>query len=159
VFDYQLGHGWSFRFCWERVAVGARKVAEVHDNLGRIGVSSVRAFPLNERQRAKQGAADIGDDGGAPRRDTVLGEQEDELREEGVDLLGGGEVREIASEGGAEVGFFAELGAEERVTEAEAGRRMNDSEAATPAGDGAMLATSGVIDRTGFNGGFRHDFL
>jgi len=158
--DYQCGFGWSFRFCWERVAVGARKVAEVHDNLGRIGVvGAAGAFPLNERQRAKQEAADIGDDGSAPGRDAVLREEENELGEEAVDLLGGGEVREIASEGGAEVGFFAELGAEEGVTEAEAGGRMNDSEAATPSGDGAMLATSGVIDRTGFTGGFRHDFL
>ena len=73
-------------------------------------------------------------------------------------MFGGGEVREVASEGGAEVGFFAEFGAEERVAEADSGGRMNDSEAATPAGGGLMLATSGVIDRTGFNGGFRHDF-
>ena len=45
------------------------------------------------------------------------------------------------------------------MAEAESGGWINDSEAATPAGDDAMLATSGVIDRTGFNGGFRRDFL
>jgi len=56
------------------MAIWARKIAEVHDKLGRIGVGAARALPLNERQRAKQKAANIGDDGSAPGRDAVLGE-------------------------------------------------------------------------------------
>jgi len=86
-----------------------------------MGVVAARALPLNERQGAKQEAADVSDNGSTPRRDTVLREKEKEFREEGVDLLGGGEVREVTGEGRAKVGFFAELGAKEGVTEAEAG--------------------------------------
>jgi len=43
------------------------------------------------------------------------------------------------------------------VAEAEAGRRLYDSEAAALSGGGAMLATSGVIDGAMFNGSFGHD--
>jgi len=51
---------------------------------------------LDERQRSKQEAAYVGNDRSAAGRDAVLREEEKELGKEGVDLLGGGKVREIA---------------------------------------------------------------
>lgn len=123
-----------------------------------MGVVAAGTLPLNKRERAEQEAANVSDDGSAARRDTILRKEEKKFREESVDLLGGSEVRKIAGERGAEVGFFAEFGAEKGVAEAEAGGCVNDSEATTLASGGAMLATSGVIDGARFNGNFGHDF-
>lgn len=53
---------------------------------------------------AEELAGDIGEDGGAAGGDFVLGEEEEQAREEVVNLGGGGEVVEVGGESGGDFG-------------------------------------------------------
>ena len=104
----------------------------------------VNGFLLNFECDGGEGAekqlADVGEDGGAPRGDAVLGEEEEEIGEELVDVRGGVESSELADEVGGEVGGIAFLLLKLGVTEAEAGSSVGDAEATAAIGGGAMLA-------------------
>jgi hypothetical protein len=97
-------------------------------------------------------AGDVGEDGGLACGDFSLGEEEKEAGEEGVDLLGVGEVVEVGGEGGGDVDWVGRrwedglgvLGAEGLAGEAD--------EAATHAVGEAVVATSRVVDGAGLSG-------
>jgi len=80
---------------------GARNI---HHNDGACGIRG--GFPvallLDARERAEKELADIGEDGGAPRRDAVLGQEQIELAKGMMDARGGAEVIGMAGERGGE---------------------------------------------------------
>ncbi len=78
-------------------------------------------FLFDGGEGAEKQAVDVGEDGGASRGDAVLGEQEEELGEDLVDVRGGQEADELAHQVGGEVGDLAFLLLEVGVTEAELG--------------------------------------
>ena len=76
-------------------AVGA---GHVEDDLGGLGI-----LLFGEGgEGAEELVGDVGEDGGSASGDFVLGEKEEEAREEIVDLSGGGEVVEVDGEGGGD---------------------------------------------------------
>ena len=100
---------------------------------------------------AEELVSDVGEDGGAASGDLVLGEEEQQAREEVVDLGGRGEVVEVGGEGG---GDFGGLGwgrsGSLRVLRAERLSAEAD-EAATHAVGEAKVAASRAIDGAGFS--------
>src|SRR6266436_8852339 len=79
------------------VAVGA---GHVKDDLRGLGV-----FLLGDGgEGAEELVGDVGEYGGAAGGDFVLREEEEQAREEIVDLGGGGEVVEVDGEGGGDFG-------------------------------------------------------
>jgi hypothetical protein len=139
----------------KRVAVGARKVAEV--DFGDFGfvVGKDAEFLHVDGEGAEEEIAGVGHDGGTARGDAVFGLEDEEFREEFVDRLGVGEFDGIACEDGAEVGDFGGLGWEWRVAEAEIGVRVGCGEAAASAVVEFVLTTgdgAGAIGVSGFAG-------
>jgi hypothetical protein len=76
----------------------------------------------------------------AARGDTVLDEEDGNLRKEGMDAGGGLESREQSEEGGREV-FVRGLELTAHMAETEAGGRIQDGETAAAADGGVMAAT------------------
>jgi hypothetical protein len=78
---------------------------------------------------AQQKVADVGDDRGAAGRDAILRSEDEEAREDVIDVVGGLKFGHLADESGAEVGelAFLELLA---MIGAEASARVGDREAA-----------------------------
>jgi hypothetical protein len=76
-------------------------------------------FLLQGRECAKELVGDVGQDGGAPGRDAVLREKEQEAGEEIVNRGSGGEFAETIGEAGGEVGGLAEIFGEFGVAETE----------------------------------------
>ena len=102
-------------------AVGARSV---EDNLG--------GFVLGLGNAAQQKVADVGDDGGAARRDAILRSEDEEAREDVIDVVGSIKFGHLADESGAEVGEFALLELPGMVG-AKAGARIGNWKAAAAA--------------------------
>jgi hypothetical protein len=100
---------------------------------------------------AEELVGDVGKDGGAPGEDFVLREEEEQTREEVVDLGGGGEVVEVGGEGGGDFGGvglsrssgLSVLGTERLAAEA--------GQATTHTVGKAMVAAGRVIDGAGFS--------
>src|ERR1700736_5050670 len=80
-------------------AVGARSV---EDNLG--------WFVLGLGNAAQQKVADVGDDGGAAGGDAILGGEDEEAREDVIDVVGSIKFGHLADEHRADVGEFAVCG-------------------------------------------------
>ena len=108
-------------------------------------------------ESAENEVASVGHDGSATRRDAIFGEKEKKVREELVDVMSALKLGEFASESGAEVAGVEEFGFLGRMAETEAGARIDDAEAATLAGIGAMLTTGRVVDDAGVRERFCHD--
>src|SRR5712692_3878188 len=126
------------------IAVGA---GHVEDDLGGLGV-----FLLGDGgEGAEELVGDVGEYGGAAGGDFVLGEEEEQAREEVVDLGCGGEVVEVGGEGG---GNFGRVGwgrsDSVRVLGAERLAAQADQAAAHAVGE-AMVAASRVVDGAGFS--------
>jgi hypothetical protein len=82
---------------------------EICSAVGAGGVEDdVDGFLFDGGDGAEELAGNVGEDGGAAGGDFVLGEKEEQAREEVVDLGGGGEVVEVGGEGG---GGFCGVGA------------------------------------------------
>src|SRR6266481_7083932 len=82
---------------------------------------------------AEELVGDVGEDGGAAGGDFVLGEEEEQAREEVVDLGGGGEVVEVGGESGGDFGGFRLILWQAAVGRAEMGIRGRGRETAAPA--------------------------
>ena len=96
-------------------------------------------------------AGDVGEDGGAARRDSVLGEEEIEGKQGGVDFLGREQVvvgRENLVEAVAVVAILLD----DVVGGAEAGVRVLRGQAAAASGGGAVVAADGIADGAGRGG-------
>ncbi|SRR6266849_926934 len=135
------GVGCVLRRSWVRqVTFGSGRVEDERSGLG--------VFLFGDCwEGAEELVGDIGEDGGAARGDFVLREEEEQARQEIVDLGGGGEVVEVGGEGGGDFGGVGwgrcsgrlrVLGAERLAAEAD--------QAATHAVGEAMVAASGVIE-------------
>jgi len=85
-----------------------------------------------------------------------LGEEEEQSREEVVDLGGGGEVVEVGGEGGGDFGGVVLICRERSVGRAEVGVDVGGVETAAPAIRKKMCAASGVVDEAGFSGLLGH---
>ncbi len=102
--------------------------------------------------RVKKLVGDVGQDGGAPRRDAASGDQSEETCEKLAEIDGGRELGELGEEVGGEVfrivvqlqgsGGFGH--AEMARTKAEV--RLRASEAATLPVGVAIQATSGIVE-------------
>src|SRR5260370_37165224 len=101
---------------------------------------------------AEELVGDVGECGGAAGGDFVLGEEEEQAREEVVDLGGGGEVVEVGGEGGGDFGGVGVVLGEARVGRTKMGVRVGCREAAAAAIGVEMDTTSGVVDEAGFRG-------
>jgi len=106
----------------------------IGDSGGGIGVDL--------RERAQEQAADVRENGGAARRDAVLGQEFVEVLERMVDTLGGLEALKIADEleaviGGLLLDLFGEM------LSAEAGVRVGNGKTAAAAGVRAIGAAGG----------------
>lgn len=148
-------------------AVGTREIPKK----GRFGgaVAGVRTeFLFDGGEGAEKQAGDIGDDGGAARGDAVLGEEDEELGEDLVDVGGGGKLAEIAGEVGGEVGRVGGWRPKVDVVFAEIGRGVREGEAAATAA-GVAVQTAGetlrraqckqVASGTGVSGFLSHGSL
>ena len=74
-------------------AGGAAGPREVEDDPGVV----FGALAIHDHDAAEKQAAGVGNDGGAAGRDAALGEQEDDLGEQVVDLLGSLELGGLAA--------------------------------------------------------------
>ena len=101
---------------------------------------------------AEELVGDVGEDGGASSGDFVLREEEEQAREEVVDLDGGGEVVEVGGEGGGDFSGTRLIGREGRVGWAEVGVDGGRVEAAAAAVGIEIDATSSVVDEAGVRG-------
>jgi len=126
------------------VALGAR---HVEDDLSGLGV-----FLFGDGgEGAEELVGDVGEDGGAAGGDFVLREEEEQAREEIVDLCGGGEVVEVGGEGGGDFGGLG-LGCGGRLRVPGTERLAAEAEqAATHAVGEAIVAASRVVDGAGFS--------
>src|SRR5229473_2176015 len=107
------------------IAVGA---GHVEDDLGGLGV-----FLLGDGgEGAEELVGDVGEDGGTAGGDFVLGEEEEQAREEIVDLGRGGEVVEVGGEGGGDFGGVVLICRERSVGRAEVGVDGGGVETAAP---------------------------
>jgi hypothetical protein len=142
------------RWLWLRLAV-AFGAGHVEDDLGRsVGIFLGIELAVDRGKSAEELVGDIGEDGGATGRDFVFREEEKKAGEEGVDGDGGTEFRKVGGEGRDRglVLIFGEAG----VAGAEGGVDIGGGEAAAPAIGEAIGATSGVIDKAGFNSLLSH---
>jgi hypothetical protein len=103
----------------------------VEDNLRRLVARGGDA--------AEEKVADAGDDRGAARGDAILGGEDEESREDAIDVVVGLKFGHITDEGGAEVSKFALLKFAGMVG-AEAGAEIGDGEAAAAARGKTVLA-------------------
>jgi hypothetical protein len=85
---------------------------------------------LDGGEGAEKQAGGVGNDGGAARGDAILGEQDEQLGEDLVDVGGGGELGELADQVRGEVGDFKALKVKLGMAEAEAGVGVDNAEAA-----------------------------
>lgn len=116
-------------------------------------------FALAGAEGAEEEIAGIGHDSGAAGSDTVFGKKKEKVGEEFIEVISALELCDFSGENCAQVGGMQEFGLFRRVAETEAGARVDDAEAAALAGDGAMLATGGVVDDAGFSRRLVHDDL
>ena len=109
--------------------------------LGGVGDSG-RAIGVNLRQRAQKQAADVGENSGTARRDTVLSQELKEVAEGKIDALRGLEALEIRDEVEVVIGglLLFLFGAMLRT---EAGSRVGSGETALAAAGSAVEATKG----------------
>jgi hypothetical protein len=78
-----------------------RKIANVDGGI--VGVYLELA--VHGGDGAEKQIADVGEDGGTARRDTILREKEQEFGENVVDIGGRGELGGFAGESGAEIAY------------------------------------------------------
>jgi len=116
------------------VAVGARQIEDPLLLLA-LGIR----FVFDGREGAEEQVTGVGHDGGAARRDAVLGLKMQEAGEEVVDGEGRLEIREAGHEGGGKVGKFVFVLGELRMARTEDRIGVGDKEAATSAVDEEML--------------------
>ena len=83
-----------------------RRAFQVCFESGQGGAEPALVFVVHEGDGAEKLVGDIGEDGGAARRDAILAEQEKQAGQEFVDRLGGGEFGEAGSEVGARIGVI-----------------------------------------------------
>jgi len=127
-----------------RVAVGA---GHVEDDGGGLGV-----FLFGDGgEGAEELVGNVGEDGGAASGNFVLREEEEQAREEIVDLGGGGEVVEVDGEGGGDFGGIVLVCRKRSVGRAEVGVDVGRVETAAPTVGKEIGATSRVIDEAGFS--------
>src|SRR5712691_1073898 len=127
------------------IAFGA---GHVEADLGGLGV-----FLLGDGGAGSEGlVGDVGEDGGAAGGDFVVGEEEEQAREEIVDLGGGGEVVEVGGEGGGDFGGVGQVLGRASVGRTKMGVQVGGREAAAAAIGVEMDTTSGVVDEAGFRG-------
>lgn len=107
---------------------------------------------VDSGEGTEQKAADVGEDGGAAGRDTILRDEVVEIAEGEVDALGGLEILRILEELGAKVFFDGLILAEASVTRAEGSVCGEDREAATGAVLEEVLTTRIVVDGIGVIG-------
>lgn len=129
--------------------VGARKITEVDVECDGFVVGVGLQLLNADGEGAEDEIAGVGHDCAATRGDTIFGEQEKQVGEEFVDVVGALKLGEFAGEDGTQVRGMQELGLFRGVAETEARARIDDAEAAAFAGSGAMLATGGVVDCVG----------
>ena len=125
-----LGLGWLD-------VVGALRARDVKDDLDGL---LVFVF-LDGGHGVEKLTGDVGEDGGAPGGDFVLGEEEQEAREKGVDLDGIGEVIQAGGEGRGDVDFCGRG----LVSAAQTGLGIGGRDAATSARDGAVTASIAAV--------------
>jgi len=130
------------------VVLGAVGAGHVENDLGGLGVYLFG----DGGEGAEELVGDVGEDGGAAGGDFVLGEEEEQAREEVVDLGGGGEVVEVGGESGGDFGGFRLILWQAAVGRAEMGIRGRGRETAASAVGIEKDATSGVVDEAGFSG-------
>jgi hypothetical protein len=130
-------------FVFVDVVAGVLDLGRDVDGRGFGGVDdSGGLVSINLREGAEEQAADVGKNGGATRRNAVLGQERVEVVEGMVDALSGLEVLAVMAEGGVVIGGFLfpllgeVLGTENRT-------RIGDREAASEAARRAMGATKG----------------
>lgn len=70
--------------------------------------------------------------------------------------MGGLEIRNVADQSGAEIGLVGPIDGLGGVAETKAVKRIDDAKTAALSGCGAVLATSGVVDRAGVRAGRVH---
>ena len=113
-------------------------------------------FAVEGRYGAEELVGDVGEDGGAAGGDFVLREEEEQAREEVVDLDGGGEVVEVGGEGGGDFDGIVLICGQRSVRRAEGWVDVGRVETAAPAVGIEIDATSGVVDEAGFSGLLGH---
>jgi hypothetical protein len=118
------------------VALGARQVE--NDFLGGIGGDFI--LDVDGAVAVENEVAGVSHDGGASRGDAVLGEKEEEAREELIHFGSGVEVGEIAEELSGERGIGIAAGRTEEMATAEAGLRVDGFGRATTTAGSAMDA-------------------
>lgn len=109
----------------------------------------VGGFLVDDEYAAKDKAEGVGNDGGTPRGNAALGNEDDEVGESRVDFLGGAESRDdFAEEIGREIGTIGvrirSCSSQAGMLEAKAGGRILNREAAASVGTSAAPATGGA---------------
>jgi hypothetical protein len=110
---------------------------------------SISSFLVDDEHAAKDKAEGVGNDGGTPRGNAALGNEDNEVGESRVDFLGrlegGGDFAEkIGGEVGAVGGGIRSCSCRGGVLEAKAGGRILNREAAASVGASAPPATEGA---------------
>ncbi|HEV1993967.1 MAG TPA: hypothetical protein VGR03_06535 [Candidatus Acidoferrum sp.] len=98
---------------------------------GRAGLEVV--FVVDGGEGAEEQVAGVGHDGGAARGDAVVGFEKEEPRKKTVDVRGGGEFGELASEVAGEIVGVAFFPAKLGVAETKMRFRVEDAKAAAAA--------------------------
>src|SRR4029077_3059777 len=137
------GVGCVLRRSWvSQVTFGSGRVEDESSGLG--------VFLLGDCwEGAEELVGNVGEDGGTARGDFVLREEEEQTREEVVDLSGGSKVVEVGGEGGGDFSGIRLIGREGRVGWAEVWARAGGVEAAAPAVGKTIGATGGAVDKAG----------
>jgi hypothetical protein len=110
---------------------------------------SISSFFVDDEYAAKDKAEGVGNDGGTPRGNAALGNEDDEVGESRVDFLGGLEgggdfAEEIGGEIGTIGGGIRSCSSQAGMLEAKAGGRILNREAAASVGTSAAPATGGA---------------
>jgi hypothetical protein len=105
----------------------------------------VARLVLDGGEGAEEQAGGVGDDGGATGGDAVLGEEDQELGENLVDVGGRGELGKLADQLGPEVDGVGGWGLEMKVTLAEVGGGVGESETTAAPARVAMEAPSETL--------------
>ena len=122
---------------------------------GRLGFE----FFLDGREGAEELVGDVGQNGGAARRDAVLREMDEERGEEVIDLRGGFEGGGVGGQSGDEAVIErgrARLGEARGVAETMQGTGVRDGEAAAASRGRVVLAAGQVLWRVVVSGFLGH---
>jgi hypothetical protein len=138
------GHYNLYRLAWGGLGLWGRFVGLVTLGGRQIPVpldGLAIDFALDGDEGVKELIGDVGQDGGTARGNAVLDDQDEELGEELIDLVGGLEIVELDREVGGEVDVngLRRLDLQCGMTKAEAGAQGAQAAAATACGEMSAL--------------------